>query len=282
MGWFNTVADKIKEAAEAAANAAKEAAEATAKAATEAAESAANAAKEAAEATAKAAKEAAEAAANAAKEAANKTGNSFVHVVNAASSAAVSAWSSVSEETEAVSSAVANEGIVIGTGFIEGATIVGKGIEEGGEVIGKGAVALGDYVSNHACDIALGSALSAVFVALAADGEEEASVGAIAALAATKFVDKLALNTAAKALSFIIVEPVYAIPGVSGAVGHKSDLESVISFLIVKACSANPKLVVGSGGQFLAGVLIYGITSVVCEGKVPGGYTVWKGAQSSM
>ena len=141
---------------------------------------------------------------------------------------------------------------------------------------------MGNYVSSHACDIAIGSALSTAFVTLAADGEEEASVGALAVLAATRFVDKLALKTAADALAFIVVEPVYLIPGVSASVGHKSELESICAFLITKACSQSPKMVVGSGGQFLAGVLIYGITSVICEGKVPGGYQVWKGAQASI
>ena len=300
MGWFNSAAEKIKEAAEAAARGAREAAEATARAAKAAAEATARAAavaaqkaKEAAEATAAAAKaaaeaaaakikEAAEATAAAAKAAAEKTGNSFVDAADAASRVAVSAWSASSDEAQALGSVIEKNGITIGNGFIAGATVVGDGIGTGAEVVGKGAVALGKYVSNHACDIALGSALSAAFVTLAADGEEEASVGSLAVLAATRFVDKVALKTAADALAFIVVEPVYLIPGVSSSIGHKSELESICSFLITKACSQNPKMVVGSGGQFIAGVLIYGITSVVCEGKVPGGYHVWKGAQASI
>lgn len=285
MGWFHKITHGVssgfnaaKHAAEEAAEKAKEAAELAAEKSKEAAEAAARKAKEAEEAAAEKAKEAAEAA----KEAAEKTGNSFVHAANAASSAAVTAWSATSSEAQDISSAVEKGGITIGNGFIDGATVIGKGIEEGGEVVGEGLVALGEYVTEHACDLALGSALTAAFVTLAADGEEEASVGSLAALAATNFVDTLALKTAAKALAFIIVEPVYLIPGVSKSVGHKSELESIVAFLITKACKEKPKLVVGSGGQFLAGVLIYGITSVVCEGKVPGGYTVWKGAQASI
>lgn len=303
MGWIHTIIhgatsgiNKVKqeaekaekaaaEAATKAANAAKAAAELAAKKAAEAAA----AAKKAAEETAAKAKAAAELAAKkaaeaaeAAKEAAEKTGNSFVNTANAASSAAVNAWTSTSNEAKDLSNSVEKEGITVGNGFIQGATVVGNGIEKGGEVIGKGFLALPKYISEQACNIALGSALSAAFVALAADGEEEVSVGSLAVLAATSFEDKVALNTAAKSLAFIVVEPIYDIPDVSSSVGHKDVLEAIIAFLIVKACSAKPKLVIGSGGQFIAGVLIYGITSVVCEGKIPGGFTVWKGAQANM
>jgi hypothetical protein len=284
MGWFSKITGGIKHGFDEAAEKAKEAAEAAARAAAaaaaatkRAAEAAAEKTKELAEAAAKEAKEAAEAAAAAAKEAADDTGNSFVHAANAASSAAVTAWTATSSEAKDVSSAVEKGGITIGNGFIQGATVVGKGVEEGAEEVGKGAVALAGYVSEHACSIGIGSALSAAFVALATDGEEEATVGSIAALAAKGFVKTAALKTAATALAFILVEPVYAIPGVSKSVGHKSELESAIAFLIVTACKAKPKLVVGSGGQYLAGALIYGITMLVCEGKLPGGFTVFKG-----
>lgn len=282
MGWIHSITSGVssginaaKHAAEEAAEKAKEAAEEAAEKSREAAIEAAKKSKEAAEAAAEKAKEAAEAT----KEAAEKTGNSFTHVANAASSAAVGAWTSTSKEAQDLSSAVEKGGITIGNGFIQGATVVGNGIEDGAEEVGKGLVALGDYISEQACNIALGSALSAAFLTLASDGEEEASVGSLAALAATNFADQVALKTASKALAFIIVEPVYLIPGVSKSVGHKSELESIVAFLIAKACKEKPKLVVGSGGQFLAGVLIYGITSLVCEGKIPGGYQVWKGVQ---
>jgi hypothetical protein len=274
MGWFHKITHGISSGVHTITNGAKEAAEEAARKSREAAEAAARKAKEAADEAAEKAKEAAEAA----KEAAEKTGNSFVHAANAASHAAVSAWTATSTEAQAVGSAVEGAGITIGNGFIQGATVVGNGLTEGAEKVEEGLVALGEYVTEHACDIALGSALSAAFVTLAADGEEEASVGELAALAATNFADQAALNTASKALAFIIVEPVYAIPGVSKA-GHKSLVEAVIAFLIKKACSEKPKLVVGSGGQFIAGVLIYGITSFVCEGTVPGGFKAWHGVQ---
>jgi hypothetical protein len=197
-------------------------------------------------------------------------------------SAATSAWKATSKEANAIGNAVEATGIVIGDSFLSGAEVVAGGIEDGAEVVGDGLVDLGNYVTSYACDIALGSALSAAFVALAADGEEEVSLASLAVLGATGFVDTAALNTAAKALAFVVVEPVYLIPGVSSAVGHKSEMESIIAFLVVTACKAKPELVVSTAGQYLAGVLIYGITHVVCEGEVPGGYEVWDGLQSKI
>lgn len=307
MGWFHTIvgglsagARRAKEAAEEAAEKmaqeeaaaqklaeekaeelkqalAKEAAEKLAEAKAAAKKLAEEAAEKLAAAKAAAAKKAKEAK-EAADEAAEKTGNSFIHATNVASQAAVAAWTEGSSEAKDISTAVEKAGITIGTGFIKAATVVGTGIEDAGEDIEKGLVALGHYLSDHLCDIALGSALSTTFAALAADGEEEASVGQLAILAATNFVDRAALQTEADALAFIIANAVYEIPLVSKAIS-KADLESAITFLIMKACTDQPELVVGSGGQFIAGVLIAGITSVICEGKVPGGYKVWKGAQ---
>jgi hypothetical protein len=115
-------------------------------------------------------------------------------------------------------------------------------------------------------------------VALAAEGEEEVAVSAI--LAAT--IAGAELQVAARGLSIVVVEPVWLIPGVSDINLTKEQFEDVISFIIVKACGDSPKLLVGTAGQFLVGVLIYGITSLICEGVIPGGYEVWSGAQNSI
>jgi hypothetical protein len=210
-------------------------------------------------------------------------GNSFAGAVE---SSGKIAWEGASDEARALGSGIETAGMKISDGFIAGASAVKTGMDEGVEKVVEGAEVVKEFVEKNVCDIFVGSALSAVFVALAADGEEEASVGTIAALAASGtasgFVDKVAFKTAAKALASVISTPVYSIPGVSSSGLSKSELETAITFLIVKACEKKPKLVVGSAGQFLAGVLIYGITNLVCEGNIPGGYQVWKGANASM
>jgi len=198
-------------------------------------------------------------------------GNNFVN-------GAVSAWAATSDQAKVLVEEVEKSGMVIGNGFIDGANAVKDATELACEKIVEGAVELGNYVSQHACDIAIGCALSAVFVALAAEGEEEVAVSAI--LAAT--IAGAGLQVAARGLSIVVVEPVWLIPGVSDINLTKEQFEDVISFIIVKACGDSPKLLVGTAGQFLVGVLIYGITSLICEGVIPGGYEVWSGAQNSI
>ena len=195
-------------------------------------------------------------------------GNSFVN-------GAVSAWAATSDQAKVLVEEVEKSGMVIGNGFIDGANAVKEATELAATKIVEGAVELGNYISQHACDIAIGCALSAVFVALAAEGEEEVAVSAI--LAAS--IEGAGLEVAARGLSIVVVEPVWLIPGVSDINLTKEQFEDVISFIIVKACGDSPKLLVGTAGQFLVGVLIYGITSLICEGVIPGGYEVWSGAQ---
>ena len=281
----NETARVAQEAAEAAANAAVEAANEAARvaqeaynAAVEAANEAARVAQEAEEAAAKAVVEAANEAARvaqdaeeAAAKAATDAGNSFVN-------GAVSAWAATSDQAKVLVEEVEKSGMVIGNGFIDGANAVKDATELASTKIVEGAVELGNYVSQHACDIAIGCALSSVFVALAAEGEEEVAVSAI--LAAT--IAGAGLQVAARGLSIVVVEPVWLIPGVSDINLTKEQFEDVISFIIVKACGDSPKLLVGTAGQFLVGVLIYGITSLICEGVIPGGYEVWSGAQNSI
>ena len=281
----NETARVAQEAAEAAANAAVEAANEAARvaqeaynAAVEAANEAARVAQEAEEAAAKAVVEAANEAARvaqdaeeAAAKAATDAGNSFVN-------GAVSAWAATSDQAKVLVEEVEKSGMVIGNGFIDGANAVKDATELASTKIVEGAVELGNYVSQHACDIAIGCALSAVFVALAAEGEEEVAVSAI--LAAS--IAGAGLEVAARGLSIVVVEPVWLIPGVSDINLTKEQFEDAISFIIVKACGDSPKLLVGTAGQFLVGVLIYGITSLICEGVIPGGYEVWSGAQNSI
>jgi hypothetical protein len=194
----------------------------------------------------------------------------------------VNAWKATSDQIEAMASAIEDAGLTIGNGFVSGATVAADWIEERTEEIPEGLVALGRFMSNHACSIALGSALTAAFVALAADGEEEVAVGGLAALCALEAMDNVALNVAANELAFVIVEPVYLIPGVSAAVGHKAEAEALIAFVVVKACKQNPTMVVCTAGQYLAGVLIFALTAAICAGEMPGGLRLWQGAQSTI
>lgn len=214
--------------------------------------------------------------------------NDIKHVVSSAGHSVVntasSAWDATSQEGKEVAGAIAGGGLPVGPGLVSGAKIAAQYIEEGGEVAGKGLVTAGDYVSSHSCDIALGSLLSGTFVALAADGEEEAAMGALAVASAiaSTVARKAAIATAAHAIAAIVATPIYALPPVRKALAGvpEANFEAVLEFVITKAVTEDPELVVGSAGQVVAGLVIATVTSIVCEGKVPaGGPQLWAGAQ---
>lgn len=205
---------------------------------------------------------------------ANTVASGVVDAGNSFAGDVTSAWEATSDEAKVVAEEVEKAGLVIDSGFIDGANAV----KDASYKVADGLVELGNYATQHACDIALGSALSAAFIALAADGAEEGAVSVV--LAASLAGDFAALKVAAHGLAMIVAEPVWLIPGVSAIKLTKEQFEDVIAFIVYKACAPSPELVVGTAGQFIVGVLLYGITSLVCEGCIPGGYEVWTGVQN--
>lgn len=211
---------------------------------------------------------------------ANMVADTAVYVGEETGRFAESAWTAVSHEGAAIAKAVEAAGIVVEKGFISGAHFACDVLEEAAIQTEKGLVATGKYLSNSVCDIAVGSALATVVVALALDGEEEVGFASLAAICAADVIDKGLVRTTARALASMLVEPVYVIPGVADALGHKEDARTLITMLITKACDAKPKLVIATAGQFLAGVLVAGLTLAICDGKLPGDLELWRGAQS--
>jgi hypothetical protein len=208
------------------------------------------------------------------------TANGFNDAGAWVSDATESAWRATSDEANVIGFAVESAGITIGTGFINGAKAAAQGLEKGEEYAGEGLVAPRKYISQHVCDLAVSAALSGAMAALAADGEEEEATGTVAAACTTG--KSIAIALAATALAKVVVEPVYLIPGVSDALGTKDDVEDVIAFVVSQACEEHKDAVVASAGQFLAGVLIYALTSAICEGKVSGGFDLWKRARAEI
>jgi hypothetical protein len=205
MGWFNDFRDKVEDLAnetrrraeqavnearrraeqltdelkrrtEEAAELARKAAEEAKRRAEEAAELAKKAAEEAKRRAEEAAKVAAEAAADA-EAAAGSVKHGFLSVAGTVDRAATTAWEASSDEANAIGTAIESTGMKIGTGFIDGGKTIQHGLETASEKTGEGLVEAGKYISRHVCDIAIGSALSAVFVALEADPAVVSAVG---------------------------------------------------------------------------------------------------------
>ncbi len=223
---------------------------------------------------------------HAVEHAAETVGKTVVHTAEDAGSAvahtAESAWEATSDEAQAVAQGIESTGLTIGKGFVDGAQFASKIAEEGVDYTGKGLVAAGKYVTQHSCDIALGSALGAIFTATAIDGEEEVAMAGFAAVCAVQAVDNVAIKTCATAVAGAFGPVIWEIPGVSSTLPNENTLKSIITFVLVKLAKENPKMVVGTGGQVLAGVIIALVTQIVCEGEIPGGFEVWNGAQSSL
>lgn len=196
---------------------------------------------------------------------------------------AESVWHDTAGVAKSFGQAIESNGVYIGNGFLTGAldmADLGVDTVEAGVSDVQGLVNAGYYVTHHACDIAVGSALSAVFATIAADGEEEVAVTSIAALAAANLIDKTKAHAAATVLADILTPSIWLIPGVSTAFdGKKNILQDVIQFVIEHTLEKKRKLLVSTAGQVLVGALIYTVTDVICSGNLPGGFRVWKGLQ---
>ena len=212
--------------------------------------------------------------------AADWVGTGFNDVGGVTGHALVDAWRATSREADEFANAVEAAGIVVSDAFVEGVEASEAVLDRFAEVSEEWLLAAGRYVSEHACEIGLGSALSATFAALAADGEEEAATTSLAVTCvAEEFIDNLKLKTASLALAYVVVEPVYLIPGVKESLGHKDVAETAVAFAVFQACKEKRKLVVTTAGQYLVAVLIWVITQLVCRGGVLGLSTGWEGLQ---
>lgn len=143
-------------------------------------------------------------------------------------------------------------------------------------------VDMGHYINQHACSIGVGSALTATVTTLMSNGVGTPQF-AVLATAAGRSGNEAALKGTVQALAHVLTEPVSRIP-IPGFSPSREELQTVIAFLIMKALKGTK-----SGGMpgelkpgFWGGVLIYGLTEFICSGKLPGGYSVWRGAQAEI
>ena len=179
------------------------------------------------------------------------------------------AANSIDHQGQALAGAFESVGVTVGKGFMTGADWTGNELEKGAKGAGEGLVATGRYVSSHACDISVGSALAGVAAAFDADPEDDAAEAAIAvAVVALKEAgSSAAISTAVDALSKAMALPVYQIPGVNDVFSSSDSLADYISCVISTAIDANAAAVAESAGQYLQGVIISALTSAICDGE---------------
>ena len=185
--------------------------------------------------------------------------------------------STASHEAEVIGSALGKFGGDTLSSVESGASWAGNELQEGAEYAEKGLVAAGNFASENACSIAIGSALSTAVAAMSTDGEEEASMAALAL--AVKLGETAAINTAATAVTTAIIDVVWEIPGVSGSSADENTAKQVLKYTIMMAVKQSKSEVILSGGQFLVGAFITVLTGFICSGEVPGGFKTWQGLQ---
>lgn len=210
-----------------------------------------------------------------------KAGSTIAHGVESVgkevAKGAAAAAHAASNEAENVGNALEKFGSDTVASVESGANWAGKELQEGAAYAQEGLVAAGKFVSANSCSIAIGSALSTAVAAMSTDGEEEASMAALAI--AVKLGETAAINTAATAVTTAIVDAVWEIPGVSGSDMDKNTAKQVLKYTIMMAVKQSKSEVILSGGQFLVGAFITVLTGYICSGEVPGGFKVWKGLQ---
>lgn len=190
---------------------------------------------------------------------------------------AEAAANAASSEAANVGNALAGFGKDAEEGVVSGASWAGDELQQGAEYAQEGLVAAGKFVSENSCSIAIGSALSTTVAAMSTDGEEEASMAALAV--AINLGETAAINTAVTAVTTAIVDAVWEIPGVSGSSADKGTAKQVLKYTIMMAVKQSKSEVVLTGGQYLVGAFITVLTGFICSGEVPGGFKVWQGAQ---
>lgn len=217
---------------------------------------------------AKAAGGAAQGAAGTVTDAATKAADTSTH-----------AWDAASDDARAMATAVESGGLTITAGILEGAQAAEQWTEKGGEYAVDGLVKVGEYLDARACDIALGAALAGAFAGYKSSGAEDATFGSIVAVCVVGTANEMVMQTEACAAAAALAVVLWEIPQVRRAVGgdNKKLFTDVLAYVIYRAIKYDPKKVAASGGQFLVGVLIAIVTSLVCEGTLPGGFKVWQG-----
>ena len=301
------VVDGLTDAEKAAEKAAKDAANAAAKAAEDAANAVAKAAEDAANAAAKAAQDAADAAAKAAQDVIDAT-NAVIAEATTITNDAIKQTSTILNETadEIVNGTNAdietlNETVlepvhqasvdalnnaaeaakIAGDDFNAGLKVAAQAIEKGAVQVEEGLVAIGEYLSSHACSMALGAALTGAFAATLNNPETEAETTAMFAPMSVAVAQKMIVGAAedvacaavCRTVAASMVEIVWVIPEVKkGVGGHKDDLIGAVAFTMSMVIDDSPYAFLSpqTASLAVAGIVSFIVSSLVCDGTLPG------------
>jgi len=188
------------------------------------------------------------------------------------------AWHTTSDSITSVAEGARQAGVEVGESFIAGAEATQAALETGAEATRQGLVEMQHYINQHACSIAIGSALTAAVTTVMSGGAGVPLMAVIDTAARTG--DQVALKSSMGAVAHLLAGPVSQIP-IPGFDESRDEIETALAFLLVKAVTKKPPTGVVTPG-FVIGLVLYGLTEFICSGNLPGGYSVWKGAQAEI
>ena len=174
--------------------------------------------------------------------------------------------------------ALQKAGLVVGDGFVNGVNLIHSGLgDEIKEAVNEGWSKTKDFYDKNSCQIEVSVSLSTIlaeFIPIGIELEMSEKASLIAAQKSTDSDTKdYIISQSVIPLAKILSEPIYLTKGLE--VSTKEDLESAIAFLLFKSMSGDNKNI-ASYKDLFSGALVMGITSYVCDGSLPSGYTDWK------
>ena len=165
--------------------------------------------------------------------------------------------------------------------FEAGCIVAAVAIEAGAVQVEEGLVAIGEYLESHACNIALGGLITGAFAGMLNNPATEAETTAMfaplsAATAATMVasaVEEVAYRAVSATIASAMVEVVWVIPEVRKGVGRSKDtLVASVAFLIQCMVQTTPWALLSpqTASVAVAGLVGYVVSSLVCDGTLPG------------
>lgn len=181
-----------------------------------------------------------------------------------------------SDEVKSVLDIAEKAGIQVEDCFVSGANSVYSGLGDTiKEKVSEGWKISTEYISENACQLGVSKLVSGAVALVLAEKELDFRYKAVEIFVQTissgPDYKKRAIAEMSKDVSNILSEVVHGVV----PIGSKEETKNVIGFLVFKSLmddSANLQ----SLQNLFSGALVTGITSYICNGSMPEGYSDWK------
>jgi hypothetical protein len=167
-------------------------------------------------------------------------------------------------------------GVDISDSFVSGANQIHAGLgDDIKEIVNNGWEETKDFSSEQSCNLVIGGVLTIAIGEVITTSKALSLEEKLAFKASSNYnpsTKKQLIVDFSKDFATLFTETIYNIPSVSGS---KDELECIISFCIYQSLlSDNSNML--SIKDFFSGALVCGLTSYICNGTAPDGFSDWK------